>query len=196
MALYFDATKQVFRINIMKGGKRVRKALPKGTTEQSAREIHARLLNGLHQMHHRAGEILGWSEAIDAATADENSWLHASIRRAEKRSKASGRPCRISVADFVFIAKRSGGRCEVTGIPFSDELAGYKQRRPYRQSLDRIDSSREYSLENCRLVCTILNLAMGTWGAEALHRIAAGLVLNRFYPPWLDVGSVKMHTTR
>ena len=194
MALYFDAKKAVFRINICKGGQRIRKSLPQGTAERTAREVHARLLNGMQKLHHRSGEIDGWSAAIDAAVADNKSWLHTALMKAEQRSRAAGRPFRLQLDSLAFIAKRSGGRCEVTGLPFSDELVG--RHRPYRQSVDRIDSAREYSIENCRLVCFAVNMAMGVWGEEVLHRIAAGLVLNRFYPPWLEADNVKMHTSR
>lgn len=194
MALYFDAKKQVFRINICKGGQRIRKSLPQGTTEKTAREIHARLLNGMQKLHHRSGEITGWSEAVEAAATDEDSWLRQALVKAEQRSRAARRPFRLSLDSLVFIAKRSGGRCEVSGLPFSDDLVG--RHRPYRQSLDRIESTREYSIENCRLVCVAVNMAMGVWGEDVLHRIAVGLVLNRFYPPWLDTDSVKMHTSR
>ena len=39
-------------------------------------------------------------------------------------------------------------------------------------SLDRIDSSKGYTVENCRLVCTAVNLAMNEWGEDVLERIA------------------------
>lgn len=186
MSLYFDSTKGMFRVRLQKGKRRVQKWLPKGTTEETAREIHSRLLNDLHRMHAKTGDMPEWQEAIDVALGAVDGWPHVAYGRAAQRSRARRMAFPLAFDDFVFICRRSGGRCEVTGIPFSDERVGPKGFRPYRQSLDRIHSTGEYSMDNCRLVCAGVNFAMGTWGAEVLHRIAVGLVLNRFYPPWLD----------
>lgn len=80
----------------------------------------------------------------------------------------------LSYDDLMAIVERAGGRCEVTGIPFT--LAGNGRLRPYRPSLDRIDSALGYTVGNCRLVCLAVNVALGQWGDEVLKRIARGIV--------------------
>lgn len=164
----------------------MRKSLPQVTTEKSAREIHARLVNDVHRMDAQAGALPGWAEKVSNAFATPDSWLHALRARAEKRSKDNKRDFRLSAADVEFICIRSGGRCEVTGMPFNEQRVGPRGRRPYIQSLDRIDCMAGYSLENCRLVCTVVNIAMGSWGEDVVRQMATGMVLNQFYPPWLE----------
>lgn len=65
----------------------------------------------------------------------------------------------------------TGGCCEVSKIPFdmtADCIAG--SRRPFVPSVDRINSSLGYTPENVRIVCYIVNSAMGTWGDLAFNR--------------------------
>ena len=196
MSLHFDEAKGVFRIRLRKGGHRIAKTLPKGTSDATAKEVHAKLINDLQRTHHSTHQIEGWDEQINLASADTKSWMAQAMIRARRRAKAKGVQFKLLPEHFEFICRRSGGRCEVTGIPFSDKVVGPKNSRPYRQSLDRIDSSGIYTLENCRLVLTAVNLAMGAWGEEVIQNIACGLVLNRFYPPWMDNHTLDFRTPK
>lgn len=64
--------------------------------------------------------------------------------------------------------------CQLTGIPFDTEKPKGK-KRPFAASIDRIDSARGYSADNCRLVCVAVNVAMNEWGESVLYAIATGL---------------------
>lgn len=75
-----------------------------------------------------------------------------------------------------FIIKRSQGRCEVTGIPFD---WGSDMREPYAPSVDRIDPKRGYSLDNCRMVCLSVNMAMNVWGEDVLLTIGQAMIAKR-----------------
>lgn len=71
--------------------------------------------------------------------------------------------------EFEVLVEKANGRCMFSGIVFSNAYAlesGVK--RPFAPSIDRIDSKKGYSLENCRLVCVIVNLAMNEWGEGPL----------------------------
>lgn len=93
----------------------------------------------------------------------ENLYLNAA-----RSAKRRGISMSLTPMEFAVICKRSDGRCEVSGIPFSeDRIEGVASfRRPYMPSLDRIDSTKGYDAGNCRLVCTSVNLAMNEWGAD------------------------------
>lgn len=67
------------------------------------------------------------------------------------------------------------GRCELTGIPLRMQGPDIlNQRRPDALSIDRIDSSKGYTIGNVRIVCLAINLALGNWGEEGLRPILQG----------------------
>jgi len=53
--------------------------------------------------------------------------------------------------------KLHGGRCEVTGLPFKTDRDPFVN--PYYPSIDRIDSNKGYTENNCQLVCHMYNTA-------------------------------------
>lgn len=120
----------------------------------------------------RAIEVgLDLSHIACFAEAVPKAYLARIYARAKERSKRRGHPFELSPDEFRELWRRADGRCEVTGLPFRLAAAQRGSRRPYAPSLDRTDSSLPYSVENCRLVCTAVNIAMNEWGTEVLDRI-------------------------
>ena len=76
---------------------------------------------------------------------------------------------------FETLWARAAGRCELTAIRFSMERIRKCIKRPWSPSIDRLDCSRGYELDNCRLVCTAVNLALNEFGDEVLRKIASAL---------------------
>jgi hypothetical protein len=74
----------------------------------------------------------------------------------------------ITFEDVIDLLNKADGRCEVTGVKFSDVSWG-AYRRPFMPSLDRKDPREGYTFDNCRIVCVAANFAMGEWGEEVLH---------------------------
>jgi hypothetical protein len=54
------------------------------------------------------------------------------------------------------IEKLKDGKCEATGIPFKLK-PNNTTSNPYYPSIDRIDSSKGYTKDNCQLVITAFN---------------------------------------
>lgn len=70
------------------------------------------------------------------------------------------------------LLRKSHYRCSVTGVPFTLEVINGK--KPYAPSIDRIDSDKGYSMENCRIVCVAANYAMNVWGDVVLKKMIKG----------------------
>lgn len=74
------------------------------------------------------------------------------------------------------ISKLEFGKCALTGIPFIFEPRQDGYRNPYSPSLDRKDSSKGYTKENCRVILWALNMGFADWGQETYLEIARALI--------------------
>ncbi|WDS36252.1 hypothetical protein [Pseudoxanthomonas sp.] len=94
-------------------------------------------------------------------------YLKRMLCSARKNAARKGLSCTISDEDIWTLLNRSARACEVTNVPFALDrhAAG---RSPLAPSMDRLDDSKGYSLENVRLVCQIANLAMNVWDDRTL----------------------------
>lgn len=108
---------------------------------------------------------------------------HGRYRRLFTKTRANAQQRDIyfglTETEFTWLVRRSRGRCELSGIhfDFGYDLAAMKgSRRPFAPSIDRIDSQRGYTVDNCRIICVIANYALGGWGLETLLLFARGLV--------------------
>jgi len=68
--------------------------------------------------------------------------------------------------------------CNVTNIPLT--LEKYENRKyhanPFNPSIDRIDSSKGYTKDNCRIVCFIYNMAKCDYDDSIVLKMAQALV--------------------
>lgn len=85
----------------------------------------------------------------------------------------------LSKDEFNALCSRASGRCEVSGRKFSLIRPPGTSRRPWAPSVDRIDCSKGYEADNCRLVCLIVNIAISEWGVPVLEELAQQLVGGR-----------------
>jgi len=70
------------------------------------------------------------------------------------------------------------GHCALTGLPFfygqNDTLA---TAHPMSPSIDRIQPGGSYTMQNCRMVVTAVNVALNDWGEDTFSQIATAYVL-------------------
>lgn len=102
-------------------------------------------------------------------------WAAQLITWTRRRAKKAGLCFDLKAADMVHLIHRSGGRCEVTGCVFSFAKYGSAAKRPFAPSIDRIDSDKGYTRENCRLVVYAANAAMNEWGVPILITLLESL---------------------
>lgn len=114
-----------------------------------------------------------WRSQMRTLSKNKCNWAGKLFYGAKSRSSQCGTLCNITYNDIIAISIRSGGRCEVTGIPFSWEEHGGARSMPYCPSLDKIVPKEGYTRSNIRLVCNCVNSAMNEWGESVIYRIAA-----------------------
>jgi hypothetical protein len=86
-------------------------------------------------------------------------------REARKRAKRRALEFDLSPEQLMVLWKRCQGRCEVSGIRFSDRRGAHLWR-PWALSLDRRDCNVGYTFPNIRLVCVCVNAAINQWGDD------------------------------
>jgi|GEM_PF-1543446 len=66
-------------------------------------------------------------------------------------------------------------RCAISRLYF--DHTGYESchAKPFAMSIDRVDTRLGYTSRNVRLVCLIVNVALGQWGLPAVERMAAAV---------------------
>lgn len=101
----------------------------------------------------------------EISDADRNRIAKLLHDRAKDRASRQGMEIAITKNDLIEMLTVNGGRCAVTGaqLDFSKRKREIG-RRPWVPSLDRIDATKGYTLDNCRIVCCAANIAMNTWG--------------------------------
>lgn len=112
----------------------------------------------------------------DTVVGRANRMYHTAIKGAKERDIP------FNLDKQWFVDKLYQGKCEVTGIPFVLKAKEHsmtvvskgQHRNPFAPSIDRIDSSKDYSKENCQMTCVMYNFAKGSFTEEALEMFCRG----------------------
>lgn len=156
-------------------------------TEEQARELVRALDEARHEAQVRQK---AWATAQftgeDAAPHEDGlrvarRHISAIARNARKSAKRRGLEYALTDAALLEMILESRGRCCISGVPFSDDDTT-EHKRPFMPSIDRIESAKGYTHDNCRLVCVLVNAAMNEWGMRALERVALGMAAH--VPPF------------
>ena len=107
-----------------------------------------------------------------------STWIKKYINSASNRKSV---PSHLTFEDIRLLAIRSNGECELSGIPFSYGKEKTQHRSPYAPSLDRIDSGGNYTFNNCRFVCTAVNIGLNEGGDEVFINICKNVAKIKFY---------------
>lgn len=73
----------------------------------------------------------------------------------------------------------NAGFCEATGIKFDFSKDKQLRFNPWMPSIDRIDSSKGYTMDNCRMVVWSYNMAKAEWTDDVVYQLAKAVVASR-----------------
>lgn len=99
----------------------------------------------------------------------KSSPIWAMLRNATVRSKRAGREHSLTSAALWLLLSKQRFRCALTDIPFDVAPRGHNIVRPFAPSIDRIDNTKGYTLDNVRIVCTIANMARNTFSDDDFY---------------------------
>jgi hypothetical protein len=70
--------------------------------------------------------------------------------------------------------------CEVSGEKFNCQVNEFDTHfNPYAPSIDRIDSSKGYTKDNCRVVLACVNMGIGEWGLDIYLDVAEKVIVHQ-----------------
>ncbi len=98
------------------------------------------------------------------------------FKKMSKSANIRGIGIHITEADVRKMVEDSGYRCAVSGIRFDMRQVEGMRIRPWIPSIDRIDASKPYQKDNCRVVCAAVNLALNQFGDDVFFVIAKSVV--------------------
>lgn len=98
---------------------------------------------------------------------------HKMLEKIEKRAVRKGIPFDLDV-NWLSI-KLAQGCCESTGLPFK-EFPACLHENPYLPSIDRIDSNKGYTKDNCKLVVVGFNSLKSNFDDEIVLRFCENFV--------------------
>lgn len=112
---------------------------------------------------------------------DEKCGIPLSVLSEVYSSSLSGAKSRnldfdLTPVQLVRLARKAAGRCTLTGIPWDYDTTNRRGKKPWKPSLDRIDTLSGYTETNCRFICAAVNIALSDFGDDVLLRIAKGLL--------------------
>ena len=96
---------------------------------------------------------------------DPKKRAYLALKDCRCRARNRGSECTLTEE---WIAGHLQHGCQLTGLPFDFSTGPRNHRSP---SVDRIDNSKGYTEDNCRVILWGLNAAFGTWGQEAFREI-------------------------
>lgn len=81
---------------------------------------------------------------------------YVNYRLNDKRKYCNKNGIEFNLTEEWFLAQFSQG-CEMTGKDFELDVG------PWSAHIDRIDNNKGYTMDNCRIVCKIYNIAKNVW---------------------------------
>jgi len=94
------------------------------------------------------------------------------LKNIEKRAKEKN--LEFNLTEEWLKEKLERGRCEATGIKFDTTKAPFMN--PFYPTIDRVDSSKGYTIDNCQLVCHMYNIAKSEFPEEVFTQWAKAYV--------------------
>lgn len=119
-----------------------------------------------------------WAKYRETQKKKEQSspWHRAGRMLVWVRARA-GKTSRDFDLTIEWVAERlERGVCEATGIPLILASDSSRAIPPWSPSIDRKDSSRGYTMDNCQVVCWAYNMAKSEWSDDVVLTMARALV--------------------
>jgi hypothetical protein len=116
-----------------------------------------------------------WKQTNEKYRSKLKSKIHLLFRTCKKR--AEKKQWDFDLTKEWIKEKIENGHCELSGEKFNCDVGSFLTHfHPFTPSIDRIDSSKGYTQENCRIVLAAINMGIGEWGLDQYLSIAKKVI--------------------
>ena len=119
-----------------------------------------------------------WKQACGKYRSTLKSKVHLLFRNCKKRAKKH--QWDFDLTKEWIKEKIDNGRCELSGEKFNCDVGIFNTHfNPFTPSVDRINSSKGYTKDNCRVVIAAVNMGIGEWGLDQYISIAKKVIAHQ-----------------
>lgn len=122
-------------------------------------------------------KLVYWRQRCAKYRASPKAKIGSLLRVAERRSKKN--KWEFDLTKEWLSAKILNGSCEISNIPFDYVKTHKSHFNPFNPSIDRIDSTKGYTQDNCRIVLACINMGIGEWGLDTYLDVAAKAIAHQ-----------------
>lgn len=166
---------EICKLDFEKSSREVRRALKRGTPSicknKNCKSEWGRITVKRRKTHSK-GMNADWMRKINPSKRDELSSFRALLRKTRSRkTKQSGSDVSITVEQLKELWEKQNGICKITGLKMIlPKTTAETNVGPKCASIDRIDNSRGYSIDNIQLVCYSANLARNSFEISVIKQ--------------------------
>ena len=132
--------------------------------------LHNKIMNTLKKLTY-------WKQTGEKYRSTPKAKIALLLRTAKLRSKK--RNWDFDLTKDWLSQKILDGKCEISNIPFNYIKTHKSYYNPFNPSIDRIDSRKGYTKDNCRIVLACINTGIGEWGLDTYLDVAEKAVANQ-----------------
>jgi hypothetical protein len=123
-------------------------------------------------------QLLYWKKTGEKYRESAKAKIALLLRMAKKRSERNGWEFDLTKEWITERIQRN--TCELSGQSFMFKNTTHNTHfNPYSPSIDRIDSSKGYTKDNCRVVLACINMGIGEWGLDTYLDTAAKVLAHQ-----------------
>lgn len=122
-----------------------------------------------------------WTDLL--MSANHERFVYELWNAARLRSVGAGDGFELGEDDIRRLMARSGGRCELSGIPFEAGELTMVPRMAFVPRVALVDVRQPARYDNCRLVAACVEHAEKVWGAGVLRHVALTFLHRRLVQP-------------
>lgn len=113
-------------------------------------------------------------EKIERQTV--NGCLKNLLKLSKTRARLNNSENNLTIEILTVFLYLQNFKCALTGLDFTFEYSGEFGRDPYRPSIDRIDNSKGYTVDNVQLICNMVNVAKNQYPQEMFDEMCRARV--------------------